>query len=192
MRGWLAASVLGFALAGLVFHFPGSFPVGSGGSTLQIGAAVFGALMGAVSGAISGVALWWSVRRLASPWLIAATAAGFGLIHALGDGLPTDVPYAIIGVAGGAVLGLAQAPALRPRVDTIAFAISSALGIGAGSVVGLAAIDVVGLSRQTWTPQVGALQHALASAAIGLLWGWSTGRRLFGRAPSSASASGAA
>lgn len=179
MRGWLAASVAGFALVGFAFHFPGSFPAGSGGSTLQLDALAFGALMGAVSGAVAGALLWWSVRRLASPALIAATAAGFGVTHALGDGLPQDVPYAVIGVVGGAVLGLAQALTLRPRPDVVAFAVSSALGIGAGVVVGLALIEILGLTRQPWTPEAGALQHAVASAAIGLLWAWSTGRRLF-------------
>lgn len=179
MLRWIAAGIAGFTIAGAVFHFPGSFPAGSGGSEFQPGAALFGAIQGTISGAIAGALLWWSARPVASRMLIAATALGFALTHALGDGLPAGTEYAVIGLAGGAVLGLSQQRTFAAPPGALAFVIGSALGLAAGIVLGMALIDVIGLTQQSWTPALGALQHGIASAITGLLWSWATGRRLF-------------
>lgn len=180
MLRWIAAATLGFTIAGVAFHFPGSFPAG-GGTEVQLSPAAFGAVMGAVSGAIAGGLLWWAARPRASLWLITATALGFGFTHALGDGLPAATEYALIGAAGGAVLGLAQERTFRPRPGALSFVIGSALAMAAGIVLGLALIDLLGLRSQPWTPSLGAMQHGIVSALTGVLWGWSTGRRLLAR-----------
>lgn len=181
MLRWIAASTIGFAIAGVVFHFPGSFPVGSGGTELQPSAALVGGIQGAISGAIAGALMWWAVRPLASPMLIAATSLGFAVMHALGDGLPASVDYALIGLAGGATLGIAQERTFAQRPGAVRFVIGSALGVAAGIVIGLALIEALGLTRQTWTPAIGATQHGIVAALTGVLWSWSTGRRLFAR-----------
>ena len=173
------AATIGFAIAGALFHFPGSFPVGTGGRQLQPEAALTGLVFGALSGAVAGALMWWAVRPRASWLLIPATALGFGLTHAMGDGSPTDVPYALIGIVGGAVLGLAQTRAFTPAPEPLSYTIGSALGIAAGIVLGIAAVEALGLMAQAWTPALGAQQHGIASAITGLLWSFSTGRRLF-------------
>jgi hypothetical protein len=186
MRGvpiaWMTAATIGFAVAGAAFHFPGSYPVGSGGLGLQPSAAAVGGIMGAVSGAIAGALLWAVARRRATWWLIPATAAGFGVTHALGDGLPWTIPYALIGLVGGAAIGAAQSRALTPPPEPVSYTIGSALGLAAGVVVGIAAVEGLGLMAQPWTPALGAQQHAISSAVAGLLWSFSTGRRLVARA----------
>lgn len=181
MTRWIAAGTAGFTIAGVVFHFPGSFPAGSGAAELQAGAALVGAIQGAISGAIAGALLWWSARPIASRMLIAATALGFAVTHGLGDGLPSGTEYAVIGLVGGAVLGLTQQRTFAAPPGALTFVIGSALGLAAGIVLGMTLIDVIGLTRQEWTPAVGALQHGIASAITGVLWSWSTGRRLFPR-----------
>jgi hypothetical protein len=185
MRGvplaWMAAAAIGFAAAGALFHFPGSYPVGSGGLGIQPSAAAFGGIMGAVSGAVAGALLWAVARGRASLLLIPATALGFGVTHALGDGLPATVPYALIGLAGGAAIGIAQSRAFRPQVEPVSYTVGSALGLAAGIVVGIAAVEGLGLMAQPWTPALGAQQHAISSALAGLLWSFSTGRRLAAR-----------
>lgn len=177
---WVAASTVGFAIAGAILHFPGSFPPGSGELTFQPGAAVGGAVMGFVSGLVPGALLWWAARPRASWMLIPATALGVGLCHALGDGLPANVDYLFIGLAAGAVLGFAQLRSFRDPPDTIVYVAGSALGLAAGLTVGLAAAGATGLMAQAWTPSVGAQQHTLVSAIAGAFWAFATGRALLG------------
>jgi hypothetical protein len=176
---WIGASVAGFALAGAVLHFPGSFPVGSGGTAFQPQAAVVGLVMGAVSGAVAGVLLWWAIRPRASLMLIPATALGFAVSHALGDGLPATFDYLVIGLAAGVVMGIAQLRAFRGPPDSLLYITGSALGLAAGLILGLAIAQALGLMGQAWTPALGALQHVLVCTIAGGVWGWSTGRRLF-------------
>ena len=181
MLRWVTASTIGFAIAGAALHFPGSFPVGSGGTSFQPQAAVVGAVMGAVSGAVAGALLWLSIRPRASWLIVPATAVGFAVSHALGDGLPASVDYLVIGLVAGAVMGVAQLRAFDDRPEPFGYIAGSALGLAAGLVLGLAVADAVGLMRQSWTPTVGALQHVLVCAIAGAAWGWSTGRRIHRR-----------
>ncbi len=181
MLRWIAASTIGFTIAGAALHFPGSFPPGSGGTSFQAQAAVVGVVMGAVSGAVAGALLWLSIRPLASWIMVPATALGFSVSHALGDGLPANVDYLVIGLVAGAAMGIAQLRAFRERPEPLGYIAGSALGLAAGLILGLAIADATGLLRQPWTPGVGALQHVLVSAIAGALWGWATGRRVFRR-----------
>lgn len=47
---WVAASVAGFALIGVIAHFPGSFPVGSGVNTTFAAGSAFGLAVADASG----------------------------------------------------------------------------------------------------------------------------------------------
>lgn len=180
---WVVASAVGFALAGAGLHFPGSFPVGSGvNATFDGGAAVVGAVLGAVSGLAVGALQWLVLRgRVARAALwIPATALGVAFTHALGDGLPAVVDYGPIGVVGGAVMGAAQFAVLgsRSRRAATRWVLASAVGLAAGIAFGLVAAEATGVMRQTWTPAVGAQQHALVSGITGLVWGAVTGAAL--------------
>lgn len=179
---WIVLGTLGCAVAGLMFHFPGSFPAGSGRSSgFAIDEAVFGAALGAVSGAVAGVLLWLGARDRASPWLIGAVALGFATTHALGDGLSASFDYLPIGIAGGTVLGIAVHRSLRQPPSRYAFLVSSALGFTAGLLAGIALADALGLMRQPWTPSLGMQQKTIASGLAGLFWTVGTGRHVFGR-----------
>lgn len=188
MLRWILAATAGFTIAGAVFHFPGSFPVGSGNFGVSVAAGGFGGLQGAISGAVAGAILWWAIRPLASRWLILATAVGFAVTHAFGDGLPTGVDYVPIGLVGGAALGIAQLRAFRDPPAPFPYVATSSLGLAAGLVVGIALIESMGLTRLEWTPAVGIQQHAIASAVTALLWSWGTGRRILSRREAPATA----
>lgn len=177
MLRWVAAAAVGYAVIGYALHFPGSFPVGSGAITIQMAAGLYGAAIGTVSGLIVGALLWWSVRPKASWRLVPATAAGIGLCHALGDGLPYTIDYLPIGLLAGAVMGLLQLGTFRDRPDPLMYVVGSALGLGAGLSVGLPAANaLLGLAP---TPAGYAVQHALVSALAGATWALATGRALF-------------
>jgi len=177
---WIGASTVGFTVAGAVLHFPGSFPAGTGGTTLQPEAGLVGAVMGAITGALAGALLWWSIRPRALWTIVPATALGFAVTHALGDGLPTTVDYLPIGLAAGVVMGIAQLRAFGDPPEAVGYVAGSALGLGAGLALGLGIAGATGLLQQPWTPGVGAAQHAVVTVIAGAIWGWATGRRLFG------------
>lgn len=185
---WVLGAAVGFAIAGALFHFPGSFPVGSGNLGVSPAVGALGALQGAISGAIAGALLWWAIRPLATRWLILATAVGFAVTHALGDGLSTGVDYLPIGLVGGAALGIAQLRQFRDPPAPFPYVATSSLGLAAGLVVGIALIESLGLTRLEWTPAVGMQQHGIASAVTGLLWSWGTGRRILRRRQAPAAA----
>jgi len=154
---WIGATVVGLAVGGFVFHFPGSF----GEPTLQPSAAIFGALIGAVTGLAVGVAQLVALgARGRRGRLVAWMALGIGITHALNDAMP--VAIGIVGVS--ALAGLA-------------------MGASYAAIVGDRRTLPVLLVGAAWA--LGLVAAAMASSALGLPWtetpvGWSTHRAIEG------------
>ena len=112
---WTALTLLGVILAGPA-HFPGGYGTLTWGQEpLDLGSAVVGFIFGAVSGlfiaGLRALLLYaWGVP--VRTWLL-LNAAGYGLVHALADGLAYR-PLIIVG--GGLILVVCQYLALRPRL----------------------------------------------------------------------------
>ena len=112
---WTMLTLLGVLVAGGA-HFPGGY--GSmrwGQEPMGFGSALVGFVFGAVSGlfiaGLQGLLLRaWGVP--VRPWLL-FNAIGYGLVHALADGLAYR-PLIIVG--GGPILAVCQCLALRARL----------------------------------------------------------------------------
>jgi hypothetical protein len=161
---WIGATVVGLAVGGFVFHFPGSF----GEPTLQPSAAIFGALIGAVTGLAVGVAqvvaLGASGRRSR---LAAWMALGIGITHALNDAMPVSI--GIVGVSALAGLGMGASYAAivgdhRPRPMLLVGA-AWALGLVAATT----ASSALGLPW-TETPVGWSTHRAIEGIVVGLVW----------------------
>lgn len=173
---WLIASILGYGLVGVMFHFPSGFPPNT--DVFNSGAFFGGAMQGFLSGLAVGFLQWLVLRRHiahASRWML-WTAVGLGAVHAFGDALPDRVAIPIIGLAGGLVLGAAQWFVLRYVFDKawnwiVATGVSWTVGIN----LGLALIEVMGLRDRAWTPGVGATEHGVVGLVAGIVVGLATG-----------------
>ncbi len=158
---WLV-SVLGYVLAGLMFHFPSGFPPNNGTSwnpsAFFVGA-IFGALTGAVVGSLQGLLLrryFTGVGR----W-VAVSVVALGLTHALGDALPDPILLPTIIVLGGLFLGVANSLALaKSGARQILWILAIALAWSVGLTVGLALSDTLGSSWQ--------VAHVVAGLATGV------------------------
>jgi len=183
---WVAATVAGCLVAGVVAHFPGSFPVGSGTQTeLSVPAAAFGLAMGTLFGLPLGLLQWLVVRRspgIGRPWIL-ATALGVGVMHALGDGAPAPAGggglaaadgWLAIGAVGGLAVGALQALAGARVLVVWTWVVGSTIAWPLGIAAGLAAAHSSGLMAATG-PAAWAQQHALVGAIAGLIAGILTG-----------------
>jgi hypothetical protein len=188
---WTLVSVVGFAVQGWVFHYPGDlytnmdlfvpfalpfdlFPYFP--AAFSIEAALFGVILATLTGALlAGLPQWLLLRRhlALSVWWIAAVALSIGLTHGLVDGSsswPLFLP--LIMLASGTVLGVSQWLATRRQVArAIGWIPVSALGWYLAWLLGALALNASGLLGQEWTPVIGSQQHGLFSAVFGLVYG---------------------
>jgi hypothetical protein len=154
---WTGATVVGLAVGGFVFHFPGSF----GEPTLQPSAAIFGAVIGAVTGLAVGVVQLVALgARSRRGRLVAWMALGIGITHALNDAMPRSI--GIVGVSALAGLGI---------------------GASYAAIVGDHRPQPVLLVGAAWA--FGLVAATTASSTLGLPWtetpvGWSTHRAIEG------------
>jgi hypothetical protein len=188
---WTLASVIGFALMGAVFHFPGDLyspalfapfglPFGLFGAffrAFDVSAGIFGAVLAGMTGALlAGLPQWLLLRRYLalSAWWIAAMALGIGLTHGLVDGYVawTIFLLPLIMLVSGAVLGVLQWLVTRRLVPQAFWWIPvSALGWYLAWLVGTLALNASRMLGQEWTPLIGFQQHGLFSAVFGLAYG---------------------
>ena len=112
---WTALTLLGVVLAGAA-HFPGGYGALTWGQEpLDLGSGVVGFIFGAVSGLFIAGPQALLLRAWGVPvraWLL-WNAAGYGLVHALADGLAYR---SLIIVGGGLIMAVCQYLALRSRL----------------------------------------------------------------------------
>ena len=163
---WILATVLGFALGGLVFHLPGSF---GGLQSWDLVAVVFGAGIGFASGMAVGLVQWAALRlsRRQGARLVVAMGLGIGITHGLMDGAPDSIGLLIVVIASGIAVALLFAGLLEQRAPVAMLA--SAVGWGGG--IWFAA---------WWIPRLGmpfhetgvdwALAHLAQGVVIAFVW----------------------
>ncbi len=167
--GWVAGTTVGLAVAGFVFHFPGSF----GEPFWSVGAVVFGALLGAISGAAVGLCQWIGLgfprRRLMA--LMAAMAIGIAVSHGLADGAPLSIGLPVVALIGAIGVTAGYAWLLGVRVPPML--VASILGWTGGWLL---ADFLTNLWRMPWTqaPVGWAQEHAVVGIVVGLVWGTAT------------------
>jgi hypothetical protein len=109
---WIGLTFAGFLL-GIFFHFPGD----SEFYVFDRGAALAGFVFGAISGLIAATMQWIVLKPwLRSPWLwLALNAIGWGLVHAINDGIA--LPLQRTFVLAALIVALAQYAVLRPLLS---------------------------------------------------------------------------
>jgi hypothetical protein len=156
--------VIGLAVGGFVFHFPGSF----GEPTPQPSAAIFGALIGAVTGLAVGaaqlVALGARGRR---GRLVAWMALGIGITHALNDGMPVAVGVVGVSALAGLAIALSYAAIVGDRRPLPVLLAGAAWALGL--VAATTASSALGLPW-TETPVGWSTDHAIEGIVVGLVW----------------------
>lgn len=168
--GWIASTTIGLAVAGFIFHFPGSF----GEPVWQPFGMVFGGLIGAISGAGVGLAQWVGLGfpggRLGR--LVGAMALGVGVSHGLADGAPTSLGLPVVALVGAVAVTAGYAIRTSVAREPIVLG-ASVLGWAGGWLVGQALASTLGMPW-TETPVGWAQEHALVGLAVGLVWAGST------------------
>lgn len=115
VASWIVLTLVGFML-GLFLHFPGNADF----TLFDISAAAFGFILGAISGLITA-GLQWIVLRpwFRSPWMwLALNAVGWGLVHALNDGILLQTQFSFLLAA--IMVALPQSFALRQHLTNAA------------------------------------------------------------------------
>ena len=165
---WVIAIVGGLALAGFVFHFPGSY----GEPRFDVAAAAFGLFFGSTSGVIVGALMGLVAfpRTQARQWAL-VMAAAVAVTHAIFDGSSTAIPFAGYAL----VSGIAMAVILAIRLDFGSRRPPAILG--AAWTLGLiSANEIGGLLGLPWenTPIGWATDHAVDGLIVGLVWATAT------------------
>jgi hypothetical protein len=132
---WTLAGVIGFAIQGWVFHYPGDlytnqdmfvpftlpfdlFPFFP--TAFSIEAALFGAILATPTGALlAGLPQWLLPRRhlALSAWWITAVALGIGVTHGLVDGSSSWTAFLpLVMLVSGTILGVLQWLVTRRQV----------------------------------------------------------------------------
>jgi len=167
--------MIGYLFAGAGTHFPGSFPVGGGVVTaFDTSAALVGLIMGSVGGLVIGTLQWLVLRSwlgITWPWL-AATAVAVGVMHALGDGLPSSFEWPPLAVIGGVVMAGAQWVALRGRADRTLLGPTSGIVFALAVIVGVLVADPRSADWRTAHIVAAAVSGAVVGVVYGaaLLW----------------------
>lgn len=188
---WTLAGVIGFAIQGWVFHYPGDlytnqdmfvpftlpfdlFPFFP--TAFSIEAALFGAILATPTGALlAGLPQWLLPRRhlALSAWWITAVALGIGVTHGLVDGSSSWTAFLpLVMLVSGTILGVLQWLVTRRQVAWAVWWIPvSALGWYLAWLLGALTLNASRLLSQEWTPVIGSQQHGLFSAVFGLVYG---------------------
>lgn len=159
--GWMAVSVIGFTLAGFMFHFPSGFPPNNGAAS-NPPAFVFGMLIGGLSGlAVGGLqALVLRQYFLRVRMWVVANIVGVGVVHGIGDALPDPAALLTVEYAGGVILGIVLWLAVK---NTRA---SSPLRIG-----GIAVAWFVGFGLGLFLANNSGMGWEMAHVVVGLTMG---------------------
>lgn len=159
--GWMAVSVIGFTLAGLLLHFPSGFPPNNGAAS-NPPAFVFGMLIGGLSGlAVGGLqALVLRQYFLRVRMWVVANIVGVGVVHGIGDALPDPAALLTVEYAGGVILGIVLWLAVK---NTRA---SSPLRIG-----GIAVAWFVGFGLGLFLANNSGMGWEMAHVVVGLTMG---------------------
>lgn len=175
---WLAATLVGFLIAGPVGHFPGGENFGLGGSaseSWQVAAALGGFFIGAIFALPVGGLHWLVLRRYvrnARSWAL-ATVLGIGVAHGILDSAPLAIAY-FAPLAAGAVVGVSQMLAFRPGLGrALIWVATSAVAWLIGLVLGAAVVAVLGIEEAAWP-----LRRAVVAVVIGAVWASATGIQL--------------
>lgn len=188
---WTLVSAVGFAVLGVLFHnFPIAYrmpPVFRYHGHFDLQAAVFGGVaFGALPTLLVGIAQRLVMRRrLAMTWRwILTPALGVGSLHFAFDGFPDARDMTLAVVISGAAMGLYQWRLLRaPAAVSSAWVLLTVVAWYGGWVVGMELLDAVGLVGGHWTPSLGAKQHGVLGASMGLAYGLLTGTVLAMKVP---------
>lgn len=162
---WAVATVIGLAIGGFVFHFPGSF----GEATWQPAALGFGAILGAINGVAVGGLLWVALRlQRPAGWMVVRwLAIGIGATHGLHDGAPASLGGPLVALlSGGAVAG-AYAWSVGDRRPRIVAAIG--LGWAVGLMLAVSVGTALGLPWSE-TPIGRSTDHAVSGIVVGIVW----------------------
>ena len=167
--GWVAGTVVGLAIGGFAFHFPGSF----GEYFWQPAAMVFGVLLGAINGLVVGVCQWAGLGFPSgrAPRLMGAMAIGVGVSHGLADGSASGIGLAVVALLGGVAVAAGYAWAFDARRPALLAA--SVIGWTAGWLIG----DwLTALWRMPWTetPVGWSQEHLVVGVVVGVVWGVAT------------------
>jgi hypothetical protein len=176
---WLLINILGFAIAGLLFHnfpFAFSFPPNlRQWGEFEIGAAIFGGLaFGVVPALPIGFGQWMILRRYfhLSRWWIVSTPLGIGLLHFLNDGFPNAYDQSAAVLVSGLLVGILQWNLIRPAINSSAkwWIVASVLGWSIGWLIGLLIFNFGELSALHYSQK-----HGLLGITMGLGYSLSTG-----------------
>lgn len=175
---WLAATLVGFVIAGPTGHFPGGEKLGlggSGGESWQLGAALGGFFIGAIFALPVGGLHWLALRRHVrnARWWALATVLGIGVAHGILDSAPASIAY-FAPLAAGAVVGASQMVALRPGlVRAMTWIATSSVAWQVGLVVGAAVSELLGTDATAWP-----LRRAIVAVVLAAVWASATGMQL--------------
>lgn len=173
----MAATLVGFLIAGPIGHFPGGENLGlggSGGGSWQVGAALFGFLIGAISALPVGGLQWLVLRRHArTAWWALATVLGIAIAHGILDGAPVLIAY-FAPLAAGAAVGASQMVVFRPGpVRAMTWVATSAVAWQVGLMVGAAVVQMLGIDAAAWP-----LRRAVVAVVLSAVWASATGMQL--------------
>lgn len=194
---WVGVNVIGFGLAGAMFHnFPLAFafqfpPPLFDLRSFDVNAAIFGALLpGGLPGVVIGFCQWLILRRhiRVSRWWILAAVAGISVCHFLSDGFPSARDLTLAVLAGGLVMGVGQWFLLRQQMPTAKWwLVVTFVSWYLGWVISMWWLRSEGLIYQPWTPNLGAQQHGAQGVILGALYSLLTGGLLVWFLPAKAS-----
>ena len=137
---WVVATVVGLAVGGFAFHFPGG-----GDPVWDPSALVFGTLLGGVTGLLVGLLQWAVLRGFVAragriPW---AMAVAIGATHGWYDGSPATGMGLIAPVSAGIAAAIAFALVLGERRGAVVIAIVT--GWALGLVLGNLTTNAIGM-----------------------------------------------
>lgn len=175
---WLAATLVGFVIAGPIGHFPGGENYGLGGSgrgSWEVGPALVGLVIGTISALPTGGLQWLVLRRHAwsARWWALATVLGIGIGHGILDSAPVAIAY-LAPLAAGAAVGASQMVASRPGpVRATMWIATSAVAWQVGLMVGVAVVQMLAIDEAAWP-----LRRAVVAIVLGAVWASATGMQL--------------
>lgn len=163
---WIVATTIGLLVAGVMFHFPGSF----GEPSWAPAALVVGTIIGFISGVFVGGVQWAALllKRRAGLRLLLWMGTGIAVTHGLNDGAPWSIGNIALSTACGLAMAVAYAVCFDDRRPIPLLLIG--LGWAGALFVAHYGIRVLPLPEEE-TPAAWATAHGAEALIVAVAWG---------------------